>query len=125
MIANEGNNNNNNNGNGDGDGDDDVGTILSASCDFTNSYSDFFKVETDDDGSYKVAPKDLVAYVTFKVEMANTKHTEVLINLKEMKKPDSDSKGINAADQSCFVLSGTTKEEQEEGCEWTGSDNNK
>lgn len=100
-----------------------VSTIVSAQCDFSNSYAGLFKPKTIGGSNYKVVPNGLVAYVEFTIEMLETRHDKIVIDLSGMKKPDSGDVG-RSSDQSCWVRSGVNKADSEK-CSWTGDNNNK
>lgn len=66
-----------------------VATIVKGECSLTNGYSGYFPINN----GYVQVPSGLVAYVTFKVEMAEQRHKKVVIDLNGVEKPGSSDKG--------------------------------
>ena len=100
-----------------------VSQITSAECTFANSYTGYFPTKSITGTDYRIVPNGLVVYVLFSVELVEQRHKKVVIDLNGMKKPDSTDKG-KSTDDSCYVVTGTTKANKE-ACAWTGTNSNK
>jgi hypothetical protein len=85
-----------------------VSTIVQAECGFSNEYTSYFPTKSLSGTDYRIAPSGLVAFVNLGVEMLETRHEKVVIELSGMRKPSSNDKG-KSTDLSCYVMTGTTK----------------